>query len=557
MFTKTSDMRNSMDNKKDKQYFYDVHMHAFNLSHAGLIAYINRSLTDHGVSLNDLFKKSFFTNLSRVWSYNTKKNLSFNQKIKKLFIRYIYIISYILATCMFLYVWVYSTNIDSLISENITKSVFVAKALLVLWIIIGLSIFLALSVFTVLFVLIKLINKKANSFIKDSLSKALNLFSFMENDIGSQFKLLDDELKYYNTEKTNNLSHKDIVRFKKNNFKKDFEISGYKFNKVVLTPLVMDFGYKGKDDFSEIFYNTTPVKPVLSQLHDLFQGIKSYRNYSNLFEIYPFLGINPVNYSLDKEEQEETGKVMVSRLMDKYFKSDFKETGRHTRFLESYKKIEIDRLLSPEQKVPSEQRSEEEKEIYRYLFSGIKLYPPLGFNPWPEDNEREKEKNRGLFKFCRDNKIPVTTHCNNGGWTVTESKNVKAYTDPECWRKVLEQFPGLYLNFAHFGGTVKGENRLNQKRQESIINLIKEFENVYTDISCIFDSKQRYDCLNKLLDNEEKLRNKILFGSDFPMILAAQTKNYIDYLKLFFDNLKPEYITMLSVENPKRFLWGE
>ena len=81
---------------------------------------------------------------------------------------------------------------------------------------------------------------------------------------------------------------------------------------MIITPLIMDFGYKTLAS-GNYFYNMPPSKPVVQQTIDLFIGIKKYcewemyqdeeghhdlrkRESQKLFEIYPFMGINPLNY---------------------------------------------------------------------------------------------------------------------------------------------------------------------------------------------------------------------------------------------------------------------
>ncbi|NOY95752.1 MAG: hypothetical protein GXO81_05135 [Chlorobi bacterium] len=42
---------------KKESMFFDVHMHAFNLSHAGLLAFINRAVLNSNLTLNDIYDK--------------------------------------------------------------------------------------------------------------------------------------------------------------------------------------------------------------------------------------------------------------------------------------------------------------------------------------------------------------------------------------------------------------------------------------------------------------------------------------------------------------------
>ena len=105
-----------------------------------------------------------------------------------------------------------------------------------------------------------------------------NLVSVMENNLGDYLMLMEN----------------DILKVKDFNYKK-----------VILTPLIMDFGNKGKTDFPNIYYHRLSTKPVVDQVIDLLYGIKDYMKKSDnhLLEIYPFLGINIQNYNLKDESK--------------------------------------------------------------------------------------------------------------------------------------------------------------------------------------------------------------------------------------------------------------
>ncbi|MBN2682284.1 MAG: amidohydrolase [Bacteroidales bacterium] len=623
-----------MKKNEKPNVFYDIHMHAFTLNHAGIIAYLNRSLINNGVSLNDLFSKSFFVNILSLLLY---KSSSSNEKTggKKLsFSKILKIVLVIIACCLFIEGWwlifyksqqglefaklsliqnplilfagivlvlllsliilkkksfskiktlllfALSAFVIAVIASSLvyyftflTDFDFSYKTILVetlykLWVFIS---FLAAAIIALAVLVVPSLlkfSKKADSFVSDNLGKALNLFSYMENDIATQFYTIEDELKYYDANSNLKQSQQSIKEKKAEGRKSNFEILDYSYKKVILTPLIMDFGYKGKDDFSQVFYNSSPVKPVLTQLVDLYLGIGEYtknKDY-NLLEIYPFLGINPINY-LAKDEEEKHGKIRLERLLNKYFSSkliddSFEEENRYRLFRNRYENLKLDNLLDtkPENKIKI--HSVDDGSIYKNLFCGIKLYPPLGFNPWPDKNPKELEKNCELYDLCEKYKIPITSHCNNGGWTIAEAEKVESYTNPKIWEKVLAKFPDLKINFAHFGGNGKGSLGFDEKRQKEILKLIGNYNNVYTDISCIFNTKEKISYLYNLIESEnskyeKNLEDRILFGTDFPMILSAQTKNYVDYIKVFMDNTKPELIEKFTLQNPEIFLWNQ
>lgn len=122
-------------------------------------------------------------------------------------------------------------------------------------------------------------------------------------------------------------------------------------------------------------------------------------------------------------------------------------------------------------------------------FSGIKLYTPAGYSP-TDPLLMGLDGQGGLYQFCQKHGIPITVHCSNGGfasfarrlkvrghiynggkirkvnevihfranffgWHMTEAIQERATTlnHPKLWKHVLENYPNLHINFAHFGGS--------------------------------------------------------------------------------------------------------
>lgn len=374
-----------------------------------------------------------------------------------------------------------------------------------------------------------------NKINPDTSRKFKNLLSLLENDIGSYFLLTEYFLKNVEPE----------VVSPDNTFK----IGDVTFNKIVLTPLIMDYGYKNIKQ-PGIFYNIPARKPIRTQVIDVFNGIKTYcenklvpHNTENkltqvpdeknnkLFEIYPFLGINTKNYTYKK----------VERMLDKYF-IDYK--GKQQPLYENMGGFNGDIA---------------DARFRSNFFAGIKVYPPLGFDPWPDDG-KEKEKVIILYDYCVDKGIPITTHCSNGGFRVDE--NADDYTAPGTkWTKVLDKYPELKINFAHFGYQSK---RLwlfpRTQWRDSIIDLMSKYPNVYSDfsgISLISKDCKRLESLIKERENTSpELASRILFGSDF-LISLIWTDSYNHYLGNISntDYLK-SHTENFCHKNPEKFLFN-
>ncbi len=208
-------------------------------------------------------------------------------------------------------------------------------------------------------------------------------------------------------------------------------------------------------------------------------------------------------------------------------------------------------------------------------FLGIKMYTPNGYSPLDPRLDQ-------VYTYCEKNQIPITVHNAFGGFSNFVSKQqIKGYifydgqvmefdgwleyqnnffinpissikekaqvlNHPKLWEKVLEHYPKLYLNLAHFGGD-------DYRWQEYVFKLLTDqrFENVYTDLSCQTERHMLYHIRRTYF---RKLSEKFLYGSDF-------------YLNMFFINTFQEYFNnflrvftrnerkMLMWDNPRRFLF--
>lgn len=363
---------------------------------------------------------------------------------------------------------------------------------------------------------------------KDKINNVQNLLSVMENDIGGFFMLVEYFLCREGPVKNDSLV-----------------VGGSKYRKIIITPLLMDFGYKNMQ--GETFYNIPPQKPIVAQVEDVFTGIANYcageisktaengatrynvepRLSENVFEIYPFLGLNTVNYDLPRLE----------KMMTKYF-ADYR--GRYEDFKAAHGKFvgDIESLRSN-------------------VFAGVKLYPPIGFDPWPDEAE-ERKKVEFLYEFCCAKEIPVTVHCSDGGFDLDD--NAPLLTCPDRWSLVLRQkrYETLKLNFAHFGKQTKKKFLLFSQDawRSRILELMKVCPNVYADFSYLGMDEKSYEMLSRLCNANPFLCERLLFGSDF-MINLLDLESYNHYLELFAatEYFAGEQKAAFCRINPEKFLW--
>lgn len=235
----------------------------------------------------------------------------------------------------------------------------------------------------------------------------------------------------------------------------------------------------------------------------------------------------------------------------------------------------------------------DEKGVPQSTFFGLKVYPALGYHP-------ADHRLMPIYKVCAEKGIPVMTHC--GGTMVNslqeeldtfpydptrsdpasgkfEKKTVHfsgkagnipskyagepilALADklnaPELWRPVLEAFPTLRLNLAHFGGASHWETLFDQSnnnnRVHKVIELMRDFEGVYADFSYNIveeDKKINNNFFDTIVANS-LVRNRSLYGTDFwvAMPLGDLGREQREFISKF-----ETYFATLAIHNPIKFL---
>jgi len=294
------------------------------------------------------------------------------------------------------------------------------------------------------------------------------------------------------------------------------------------------------------------------------------------------------------------------------------------------------------------------KGLYR-VFMGFKMYPSLGYKPLDSRLPALSGKSGPtIYKLCVENDLPIMTHCSPGGAInqdvyyymdydymdakdrndIAEMEKISRYmklknnkgkelsnddksmqyfrdnyASPTAWEQVLQVYKDLRICFAHFGGSdisktgepLSGWNVYIDKYgtewdtklwNQKILQLIENYENVYTDFSYFFlltyqdqlevasnaDEMERLEeCINICRTNlitafvrSPKLKDRLLFGTDWYMTeadrpeyseCANRTKKEIDWLdNMLYENgvegFGPEHPTLwqrITMINPWRF----
>ncbi|MBU2652313.1 MAG: amidohydrolase [Bacteroidetes bacterium] len=211
--------------------------------------------------------------------------------------------------------------------------------------------------------------------------------------------------------------------------------------------------------------------------------------------------------------------------------------------------------------------------VEEYGFQGIKLYPPLGY--FPTD-----ERLFPVYEYCTAGKLPVIAHCSpynpvrfKGSYNElmkllsfspipieTKGKRRKElcslFTHPLNYLSLIAKFPDLRICFAHFGSEYYWERYMSHPEEEGnwfniIRSLMEEYDNFYADISFTLNNPSFFPLLKIMLANE-KLRKKILFGSDYYMVeTVADERRFGIELRAYIGE---EYFHTIANDNVERFL---
>lgn len=363
---------------------------------------------------------------------------------------------------------------------------------------------------------------KGDKFL-NTLTNALSAFS---RPIGETLALMEDDLEGIYTSPRKH-EYAPLLPYIHDG---RFHIRSMEAERLLMIPLLMDFS-QDKRSMENVYYNLPAENKITPYIEATIEGFREYgrRHPDGLFEFYPFMGIEPSVHSMQFMEE------LISRYVNT--SHHFHEAGE----------------------IP-------DRPCY-----GIKVYPPLGFKPWPNDSET-LGKHRYLYSFCERNGIPIITHADDQGFRGVSAEEAWENTDPAAWRTVLENYPSLTIDFAHFGRQYAIASRSNVQslaarlRHQpdspwfySIISLMMDFENVYADLSFSGSTPEFYQELIAFLNDQTsgkraRILNRILFGSDFAVNLL-KVESYTEYFSIFeHSRFTDEEIENIGEKNVLRFL---
>ena len=221
-------------------------------------------------------------------------------------------------------------------------------------------------------------------------------------------------------------------------------------------------------------------------------------------------------------------------------------------------------------------------------FIGVKVYNTLGYRPLGNalvDKQRRSiffrnnlkrysvftggqfdEVLSDLYRFCQREQVPITAHCVYDGIEAYPKASFD-FGSPEYWRAVLEKFPRLHVNLAHFGWS-RPEDYISKSRWarfvqslraapaqpasgsggsgdgggkqtwvREIAGMLEEYPNLYADVAHhgVTDDanipKFREAYGEMCRDYPGVIQKKLLFGIDWHVI--ARVDNYNAFLEKY------------------------
>lgn len=229
---------------------------------------------------------------------------------------------------------------------------------------------------------------------------------------------------------------------------------------------------------------------------------------------------------------------------------------------------------------------------HAFPFFGVKIYPCLGYQP-------SDPVLMNIFKVCAAKRIPVTTHCggavvrfsgnriigkhhvlNGGQWELAdytfdcsrygkarqETEIANFFNAPFNWIPVMEAYPTLKLNLAHFGGSYQWRDYRNGvlgTHVAATMQMVERYPTVYADISYAYATKRNLVALVEMLYSakftaaqRDVFRTKFLHGSDY--FMTDLEKSLITVVVNLFRQLSDDkpMLNQLCIHNPMRFLFG-
>ncbi len=200
---------------------------------------------------------------------------------------------------------------------------------------------------------------------------------------------------------------------------------------------------------------------------------------------------------------------------------------------------------------------------------GVKLYPPMGFVPfgntarpisfWKDgilpqallspDLGTRLDKSLGqLYEWCVENEVPIMAHTAPSN---SPTGHVHDLTSPDAWRSTIRAFPGLRINFGHFGETDQVGSGTSRALAFTQLMDSGPGKLAFADSSYFADVVTRpNELLPKIREllrktskkGEAALAQRFMYGTDWEMIIieGRNTNSYLINFERLFSQLETD-----------------
>lgn len=183
--------------------------------------------------------------------------------------------------------------------------------------------------------------------------------------------------------------------------------------------------------------------------------------------------------------------------------------------------------------------------VEEWQFTGIKIYPSVGYFPYDP-------RLTPAYEYAEQHNLPVISHCSPfnpthyKGWpgdikallsgskipldlnTCNRKRLCANFANPLNFKFVLDDFKKLRICLAHFGSTYYWDQYLYHPEDKDswmliIKDMLEQYNNLYADISFTLNERRFFPLLKVLLA-DPKIKEQILFGSDYYMVETKTTE---------------------------------